>query len=63
MINEVEDAASQSTFAQDYQEYVKDKQIKENQTNLLKVKRNLIAEAVSQERPKIDRNFVSQVIE
>ena len=59
---EEEDTASQATFAQGYQDFIKEKENKENSQNLLKVKRNLIAEAVGMDKPKKERQFVSEVL-
>jgi len=65
-----EEAASQNrsllelpSFSHDYEVLLQDKENADNSLNKLRVKRQLIAEAVAHTRPRRDRGFVSQTLQ
>ena len=51
------------SFSQDYELLLQDRENADNSLNKLRVKRQLIAEAVGKNGPKKDRGFVRQTLE
>jgi len=51
------------TFSQDYEVILQGKENFENSVNKLRVKRELISEAVGKNKPKKERSFVNQILQ